>query len=170
MYAGTATLLAAWLAVAGGMPRRPSRPVRADSRRADTAVLDTLALDVQSQAVRLRQRLATAPAPQRPIRNPFGFAPHAAAPTRSGTPRRPTVAPAEVPAAPEPSLTLLGIAEDKTANGLVRTAVIGTDGDDLIMAIEGQKVAGRYRVVAIGPDVVELKDFTTGSTRRLSLR
>jgi len=133
-------------------------------------VLDSLALDVQSQAARLRQRLATAPAPQGPIRNPFVFAPRAAPRVASAAPRRTAEVVAEVAATPEPSLTLLGIAESKTAKGLTRTAVIGTDGDDVLMVTEGEELAARYRVVAIGPDVIELKDLTTGSVRRLALR
>jgi hypothetical protein len=168
-YVGGGALLAAWLAGAAGVSR-PSRPVRIAARPAETVGLDTLALDVQSQALRLRQRLATAPAPQGPIRNPFVFAPRAVAPTRISASRRPAAAVEHIAAAPEPPLALLGIAENKTANGLTRTAVISAGGDDILMVVEGQEVASRYRVVAIGPDAVELKDLTTGATRRLVLQ
>jgi hypothetical protein len=38
------------------------------------------------------------------------------------------------------------------------------------MVAEGQELAGRYRVSAVGADAVELKDLVTGATRRLALR
>lgn len=168
-YIGGASLLLAWLASAAGDARRPAA-ARKPSQPGDAAVLQTIAVDVQAQAIRLRARLASAPAP-RPTRNPFAFdyrqapAAHRAAPA---------VSPAiveEVPAvAPEPALALVGVAEQRTEAGLVRTAMIAAAGDDLIMIKEGQTLAARYRVTAIGPDVVELTDLTTGTTRRLALQ
>lgn len=170
-YIGGATLLLAWLASASGVARQP-RPVRAPSRPGDAAVLQTIASDVQSQASRLRQRLATAPAPRGSVRNPFAFD------TREGrvarraplpvVPHSPRTEAGRVPV--EPSLSLLGIAEQNTPSGLIRTAMISAGGDDLIMVVEGQTVAVRYRVVAIGADAVELKDIATGATRRLALQ
>ena len=53
---------------------------------------------------------------------------------------------------------------------MVRTAVIVGPSDELFMVTEGQEVAGRYRVSAIGADAVELKDPATGAVRRLILR
>lgn len=169
-YIGGATLLLAWLASASGVARQPRR-VGVPSRSGDAAVLQTIASDVQSQASRLRQRLATAPAPRGSVRNPFAFD------TREGRVARR----APLPVSPssridavrvpvEPSLSLLGIAEQDTPSGLIRTAMMSAGGDDLIMAVEGQTVAVRYRVVAIGADGVELKDIATGATRRLALQ
>jgi hypothetical protein len=43
-------------------------------------------------------------------------------------------------------------------------------GDELLMATEGQVLAGRYRVGKVGPDGVELVDVVTGATRRLVLK
>jgi hypothetical protein len=70
-----------------------------------------------------------------------------------------------VPPDDEPPLDLLGVAEE----GATRTAMIGM-GDELLMVTVGHEVAGRYRVAAVGPDVVELKDLATGATRRLALK
>ena len=70
----------------------------------------------------------------------------------------------------EPALYLIGIAETKTAAGIVRTAMITGGRDDLMMAMVGQRLLSRYDVVAIGPDAVELKDLETGLPRRLVLR
>ncbi len=67
-------------------------------------------------------------------------------------------------------MELMGVAEQKTEAGLKRTAMIGAPGDQLFMVSEGQEVAGRYRVSAVGADAVELRDLLTGATRRLALR
>jgi hypothetical protein len=65
---------------------------------------------------------------------------------------------------------LIGIAEDKADGGVVRTAMITGEAEDLFLVVRGDSVAGRYEVVAIGADAVELKDLTTGAIRRLALR
>ena len=79
----------------------------------------------------------------------------------------------------------MGIAEETTASGPHRTAIIGLqqaqgdpgqsrglggDGDAILMVVEGDSVAGRYRVTKIGADAVELEDQTTKAYRRLALR
>jgi hypothetical protein len=38
------------------------------------------------------------------------------------------------------------------------------------MVKEGEILGGRYRVVAVGADAVELSDLVTGAVRRLGLR
>ena len=159
-------LLAAWLASAAGVTMRP-RGVPLPRRSADAIHLDSVAADVQSQAFRLRQRLAVAPAPQMSVRNPFAFADRA--PLAAPAPPKPqpvTTTPSFIQRLiAEPDLVLLGVAEQ----GTVRTAMIGS-GEELLMATEGQTVAGRYRVGKVGSDAVELIDMATGATRRLSLR
>ena len=157
-------LLAAWLASAAGVSTRP--PVMPLPRQSQEAIeLDSVAADVQSQASRLRERLAAAPPVRPSVRNPFAFAE-----VEQVRPK-----PAPQPAAPpppfiqqllsEPNLVLLGVAED----GSVRTAMISL-GDELLMATEGQPVTSRYRVSKVGPDSVELIDLATGATRRLLLK
>jgi hypothetical protein len=133
---------------------------------------DTVAADVQSQAARLHERMAEAPTPSTAVRNPFAF----------GTsrvrhePRTTDVVQAAVAAdavpgtAPVPALLLMGIAEETTAAGPRRTAIIGGDGDTIFMVVEGESVAGRYKVTKIGADAVELEDQTTKGYRRLALR
>jgi hypothetical protein len=154
-------LLAGWLASAAGVgrPAIPPLPVRS----ADAVQLDALASGVQSQASRLRVRLAAAPAPKAEVRNPFSFA---ILPRPSAVAARPAIeTPLAIELPPEPNLVLLGLAED----GSTRTAMIES-GDDLLMATEGQTLVGRYRVSKVGPDAVELIDLTTGTTRRLYLK
>jgi hypothetical protein len=168
-----AAVCGAWLASAAGVTRQartapPARPP------ADVVQFDALAADVQAQASRLRERLAQAPAPNSTPRNPFRFAPAPshrqgrAAVTRASVPEASAIEVAMPPA--EPALDLIGIAEASTADGLVRTAMLTGDTGDLIMAIRGQRILGRYDVAAVGAEAVELKDVQTGAIRRLVLR
>ena len=66
-YLVGAILLAGWLASAAGVTR--SQTPRVPRRSAEAMQLDAVVLDVQSQASRLRQRLASAPALLAPGRN-----------------------------------------------------------------------------------------------------
>ena len=164
-----AAVLGAWLASAASDTGQ-----RHETKAAAPAVpnaVDRLAADVQTQAVRLRHRLDTAPAPQPPLRNPFTFAPRVQAvprPARVAATSIPLSAPPAEPA--EPMLELIGIAEKQAAEALVRTAMISNDSGDLIIVTVGQRLVGVYDVTAIGHDAVELKHATTGAIRRLSLR
>ncbi len=153
-------LLAAWLASAAGVGRPSIPPVTEPT--AEAVQLDALASGVQSQASRLRQRMAAAPAPHAEIRNPFAFA---AVQPRTVSVKQPIAAPPVADVLPEPNLVLLGLAEE----GATRTAMIES-GDDLLMATEGQTIVGRYRVSKVGPDAIELIDLITGTTRRLFLK
>src|SRR4051812_42434284 len=168
-YLGGATLLIAWLASAAAVSRVRYTP-RVERRPSDLVRLDTVAADVQSQAVRLRTRLAAAPAPDPPRRNPFTFAVREPAVRAVAAARIPALAMPAAAAEPDLVIELVGIAEQKTDAGLKRTAMIGAPGDQLFMVTDGQEVAGRYRVSAVGADAVELQDLLTGATRRLALR
>jgi len=158
-------LLAAWLASAAGGTMRP-RAVPLPRRSEEAVQLDAVASDVQSQAVRLRQRLATAPRLQSPTRNPFAFAEREVAPQAAAKPQPVATTPSFIQKLiAEPDLALVGVAED----GTVRTAMIAW-GDELLMTTEGQTIVGRYRVGRVGADAVELVDLATGATRRLVLK
>jgi hypothetical protein len=167
-YLGCATILAAWLASAAGIGERSVAPF-GGPYPVQSSGTETLAEDVQAQAVRLRAHLASAPAPQRPTRNPFEFAarPSAARPA-------PVVsAPASPPVAtvfPEPVLSLVGVAADGPADALVRTAIITAEGGEMFMLKVGEFIGARYRVESIGTDAVELSDRANGTSRRLVLR
>src|SRR5512139_3444863 len=120
-YIGGASLLLAWLASASGVSRQP-RSASPPSRPGDSAVLQTIATDVQAQAARLRHRLATAPAPQGPVRNPFAFGSREmpSVRVRHAEPIVPIAV--ELPPPPiESPPTLLGIAEQVTPGGRIRT-------------------------------------------------
>lgn len=126
---------------------------------------------MQSQAGRLRTRLAAAPAPDPPRRNPFVFGARERAVHAVATSSRPRVVDRPgVPVVPDLVIELVGVAEQKTGDGTKRTAMLTALGDQLFMVSEGQAFADRYRVSAVGADAVELQDLVTGSTRRLALR
>lgn len=170
-----AGLVAAWLAAAAD---RQTPPVVSGADRDSTALVraEQLAQEIESQAARLRTRLASAPQPAPSERNPFSFQVSPPRPTRMPVAAASVDDPAAlpIPAAPEPApLTLSGIAEEASADDKaatpVRTAVLSGFGD-VFLAKAGDTLAGRYQVTAVGADAVELKDLTTGRTIRLGLR
>jgi hypothetical protein len=163
-------MLASYFAAAN-MPSQEFEPPRDRPARAAVAP-EALAVEVSSQAARLHARIAQAPLPESNPRNPFSFgiAPSAPQPR----PIRAAVAeepPAAAPIAPPPPvLTLMGIAEETSAGGPRRTAVIGGEGDHIFMVREGDVLGGVYTVKKIGADAVELEDVNTRAFRRLALR
>lgn len=168
-----AAVASAWLASAAGVGRAPRHSATALKPSPEAAALDNLVADVQTQASKLRKRLEGAPSPKAPFRNPFSFAARPAAVPRAKTPA--AVEPVAFEPAPtlpaEPPLQLIGIAEKKVGDAMVRTAMLSPgDADALIMATAGQKILGAYEVVAIGVDAVELKDLVTGAARTLVLK
>jgi hypothetical protein len=168
-YFGGASLLLAWLASAAGLVRQTPE-VSPSPTPVVTSGTETLAADVQAQALRLKERLAAAPLPQEPLRNPFRFA-ERDAPARREQPSAPAdPVPPPLAAPVEPALELIGVAEDQTAQGLVRTAIVTALTDELFLVKEGETIGGRYRVKTVGSDAVELTDLVSGMSRRLALR
>lgn len=170
---GGTALLVAWIAAAADLARAPRVVVVEHERPRELTRAERIAADIESQSVRLRARLATAPMPSAKGRNPFRFSEPAA--------RR--VQPAAIPqaaesdaaaAAPSASaptipLTLSGIAEDTSAAGTIRTAVLSGLGD-VFLAKPGDVILSRFQIVAVGADAVEILDTASGATVRLGLR
>jgi hypothetical protein len=167
-YLGCATVLGAWLASAAGIGER-TQSSSPEPQPVQSTGTETLAEDVQAQAVRLRTHLATAPMPQRPSRNPFVFAPRQQSPRLAAAPPS-VIVPPEPIVLPEPVLQLVGVAADQSANGAVRTAIITAEGGEMFMVKAGDSIGARYKVESVGTDTVELTDRTSGSIRRLALR
>jgi len=170
IYGVGGTLLVACLAAAN-MPQESDAPAPRPARLSSLPTPDAVALNVQSQAARLRALMAQAPVPDSSHRNPFSFS--AAAHVAHVAPAAQAVAdlPAAAPLPPPlPALILMGVAEDTTPAGPRRTAVIGGDGDTIYMVGEGDAVGERYRVRKIGMDAIELEDVVTKAYRRLALR
>jgi hypothetical protein len=166
-YCGGALLLLAWLSSAGGLMRQTLEPPAVAP--VETSGTTTLAAEVQAQTLRLKSRLAAAPAPQEPSRNPFSFASRA-------QPRREAAAIAAEPPPPamgpplEPAIELMGVAASESPAGVVRTAIISALDGELFLVKEGETIASRYRVGPVSADAVELNDLLTGAVRRLTLR
>jgi hypothetical protein len=126
---------------------------------------------LQAEIFRLRERLRPTSTPQRG-RNLFDFA-------GSGRPRVDTLegdaarAPAQPPPAARPpvppSLALIGLAEDRDGDRLVRTAIVSGFGDVFLLK-EGEAVGTRYSVASIRADGVVLTDAEDGSTITLHLK
>ena len=169
VYLACATVLAAWLASAAGVMNQQEAPAPTPAP-VQTTGTESLAEEVQAQAGRLRERLASAPVPQRPARNPFQFAPRVTAAPKRAVSVAPPAAVESVPVLPEPQLSLVGIAEDAAAAGPVRTAIVTLEGGDTLLLRAGEFIGARYRVQSIGADAVELADLTNGTVRRLVLR
>jgi hypothetical protein len=108
------------------------------------------------------------PAPAASGRNPFRFgASTAARPSRGG--QAPLPPPDGLPELPlpiaSPALTLIGVAT--LADG-ARVAMLRV-GADLVLAREGETVAGRYLVKAVGDESVDLTDAIGERPLRLDL-
>jgi hypothetical protein len=171
LYVAGGTLLVAWFSSAASMSLGRNTH-RTPQVVADSAPAQNLAVSVQTQAKRLKERLAVAPVPQQPIRNPFAFRPAPelrVAPVSRALVPVPTTAPTEM-VIPDVPLLLVGLAEHRNGDGLVRSAAISSNGEDLIMADVGSVIVGRYTVTSIGSDAVEMKDGSTGRIRRLVLQ
>jgi hypothetical protein len=97
-------------------------------------------------------------------RNPFRFgAVPAASTARSRMPPADTLPELPLPL-PRPALRLLGIAQE----GAEKTAVLSVAGD-LVLAHEGDHIAGRFLISRITQDAVELTDPAAGATIRVPL-
>jgi hypothetical protein len=167
VYGTCGAILVACLAAAN-MPSQDAGAAMTHAAREARVHPDTIAADVQSQAARLHERMAEAPAPSAAVRNPFAFGESRV--QRAAHDVAPAPAEAGPAVAPAPALLLMGIAEETTPAGPRRTAVIGGEGDTIFMVVEGESVGDRYKVTKIGADAVELEDQATKGYRRLALR
>ena len=159
--------LAAWLAAAATSGNRTT----IDSILVKPRPIDTRGEALASEISRLHEHLRPAAVPRQPGRNLFSFAVHQPSPAPVPPPvSKPAVT--EAPAAVRPAapvLKLSGIAEDATADGVVRTAIISGSGQ-LFLVKEGENVTPRFRVAKISSEVVELSDLTDGTALRLALK
>src|SRR5262245_23822026 len=168
-YCGGGLILLAGFSFAAGVGRQTPDASHAPAP-VETSGTTDLAAEVKAQTQRLASRLAQAPRPVEPVRNPFTFAPRESArrPARTAAALPPV---AEAPLLPaEPAIELVGVAENKTEQGLVRTAIVSALSGDLFLVKEGETLAGRYKVKAVGADAIELTDMLSGEIRRLALR
>jgi hypothetical protein len=168
-YCGGGLLLLAWLSYAGGASRSAS-DAQESSAPVETSGTESLATEIQSQTTRLKTRMAAAPTPQEPYRNPFVFG--ARETTAPRVRREALVTPPPAPALPpEPAIELIGVTTNQSSSGPVRTAVISALSGELFLVKEGETIVTRYRVGPVTADAVDLFDLAVpGTTRRLVLK
>jgi hypothetical protein len=155
-----AGLLATWYAA---VPPASAPAGAAPAQPPDAAASVPDGSEIEREAARLQGQLRPQAEFIAPTRNPFRFGsrvePRGPAPVDV-----PPVGPAEPP---PPLVALVGIAADRTADTVDRTAILSTSGG-VVLARTGDDVAGRYRVASIDENAVELTDTVTGVTRRLT--
>jgi hypothetical protein len=161
-----AGLLATWVF---SMPNATA-PAASPSAAVQAPQATASAIDIQREAARLQVRLHPESLGSVTARNPFRFA---SRPPREVTPvaASPDGASAAIaiPPAPQPQLSLDGVATEMVDGQEQRTAILHTD-DGVVLAKEGDLVSGQYRVMTVSPATAELTDVTSGSVVRLSLR
>jgi hypothetical protein len=140
----------------------------AAAARAPQAVASTI--DIQREAARLQVRVHPEQTYVESSRNPFRFGARPASgarPVGTSAPAQPAAAVPQAP--PPPRITLDGIATDMVGDQPQRTAILKTD-SGVVLAREGDQVAGQFRVTKIAADAVELVTISDGSVLRLALR
>jgi len=154
-------VLAAWLAGAD-TKREIQAPIVITPRP-----IDLRGIELTKEIARLHDRLRPTTAPTERRRNLFAFRSAAPAPQPLPDLRSSSLpATSTPPPSGEPVLKLAGIAEDDGADGPSRIAFISGEGQ-LFMVKQGDAVTGRYRVIRISSDAVELSDVSAGIVRRL---
>jgi hypothetical protein len=160
----SAAALAAWFAGAATTTRVARAPLVVMP-----PPVDVQGAELAKEIARLHERLRPTVPPAQPGRNVFAFRSRPAPIVAAPPPVTAAQLPPPAPAPPRFAFKLLGIAEDETADGAVRTAILSGDGQ-VVMVKEGESIAGRYLVTKITADVVEITDTNDDSTRRLALR
>jgi hypothetical protein len=122
--------------------------------------------DLAAEIERLQERLRPTAQPLTPARNLFEYRRPPSAFAPSAPPA--AVAPAPSPEPLLPAFHLIGIADEEGDSGPVRTAIISESGGVLLVK-EGEMVAGRWLVVSIAGETVDLRD-PDGATLRLVFR
>jgi hypothetical protein len=160
-------LAAAWAARRVG----PGLSADAPPARPSLSVAPLPAHGILAEAERLRARLASPPPFTPPSRNPFQFyePPPPPVPIRKKTGPALSTALAEREHAERPDMQLVGIAEEQGSDGRPRRTAIVSAMMQLFYAREGERVLGRFEVVRIGAESVQLKD-PDGQSFSLALR
>lgn len=160
--------VATWLTAASAPDvRPPAAPLVPEP----PARLDTSSATLQAEITRLHARIGPTAVPEG-RRDLFRFSARAPRPTRQAV-RRPVDAvpeaapmPAVIPAVPP--LALIGVAEDASPDGPVRTAIVSGLGD-VFLVKPGESISGRFRVAAVSPASVDIVDITTSVQTTLTL-
>jgi hypothetical protein len=173
-------LVAVWAAAAAGSHAvAPGVAAEPPQVVAEAAVGEASAsLLAAAERLEAHARRDVAPAM---VRDPFHFGTGARPSARQGPESAPRDAPAGAsdpmdpaeaaapPVEPEPDIVLQGMAESGEGESIVRTAILSAGGE-LVLATLGTRVAGRYDVVALTADSVELEDVVMHARRTWRLK
>jgi hypothetical protein len=110
-------------------------------------------------------------------RNIFGTVPPTPPPTPPPDPNVTPETPAPVtptPPTPTPSpppitLKFIGLVAKETSKGS-KIAILLSEQKEILHGREGDLLAGRYRIVKIGIESIDIEDVTTSNTQRIALR
>ncbi|MGE3518003.1 MAG: hypothetical protein AB7J63_03535 [Vicinamibacterales bacterium] len=157
-FGAGAIAVATWLAAGTPSGIRSPVPPRAGDRE---SAVDRSMAGLQHDVDRLHQRIAPSAVPLA-RRDLFRFRATEVQPPSSPDAPAP-VASASPAAEPAPPFTLIGVAEDATPDGVVRTAIVSVRGDVQLLK-PGDVVAGRFRVVSVDPHSLELTELDSART------
>jgi hypothetical protein len=156
--------VAVWLASAAtSTSRAPIEPLTTRP-----AAVEASGAELAAEIDRLHERLRPGIAPTE-TRDLFRYG---ARPSRRGASELLEIAPpSEAVAAPLPTAAyaLIGVAEEVTASGPVRTAIVSGQGQ-LLFVRAGDSIGAQYRVERVEADALDLQDLQAGTTLRLALK
>lgn len=166
---GVSTLaLASWFSAASTPDVDVPTPATRVAPRVPTA-LDRSSALLQSEIDRLHDRLAPTSRPSH-SRDLFRFnAPKPRRPSQAAAPIAAAVEQAEPVQEQPPALKLIGVAEDASSEGVVRTAILSGLGD-VFLVKAGDVVSGRFRIDQVAPDAVQITNVATAAVTTLALR
>jgi len=170
-----ANLIAVWVAAAAGglvaQPAPASVPAHVIADQAVEEASSLLTAATRRLETHARRREIPVPVARDPFR--FGgtgrFASRQAPVAREGD--RPVTPRAAETAAQAPGLNVVlqGMAESRDGDTLVRTAILSADGE-LVLATVGMAIGGRFQVVAMAADSIELEDMVDHSHRTYRMK
>ncbi len=153
----------------GGIGRREQPASNQAALTAPERALQEADRSLQENVHRLHRNLKAVARVQQSTRNPFAWGASGGAPEPPATTG---LSPTAVSAPPIPPTTvpfrLIGIAENRTAAGPERFAILAWN-DEAVIAAEGARVGGRYLVRRIDAGAIDVIDAATAAAIRLTL-
>ncbi len=155
---GALVVIGAWRYL-GAVPPDAPAAAAAGARRVGAAVAPVTPVDVQLEAL-----AGARTAPEEAARNPFVFGvratsatgparPHSSGNVAPGPPIMPSLPPGPPPLPPIP-FKFIGLVED--ASGARRLAVLSDSKGLVVHGTQGAIIDGRFRILSIGPDSIEI--------------
>jgi hypothetical protein len=156
-------LVAVWAAAAAGSHAAATAGTAAPAQVVAGVAVGEASASLVAAAERLEAHARRDVAPAM-VRDPFRFgagvrpAARPAPEPAAAEPPADAAGPVAPPAEPAPDIVLQGMAESGEGEATVRTAILRAGGE-LVLATLGMRVAGRYEVVALTTDSVDLEDI-----------